>query len=245
MTKYALLVGINYKGTSQALKGCINDVKNMKSYLVSKRGYKPENIVVLTEEETKKPTCNNIKHELSKLILRSHTQEADELWLHYAGHGYYTVDRDGDEDDGKDETIVPLDFKKNGMITDDELHDYLEHLPQKCRMYCIFDCCHSGTILDLKYQYKGNSKNHIESPNPPIKGNVIMVSGCMDTQTSADTKLNGKWCGAMTTSYINCIKDDITCENLLNNMRTFLKKKGYSQYPQMCASHPICNNEKW
>ena len=245
MTKYALLIGINYKGTPQALRGCINDVLNMRKYLIEQRGYKEENIRVLSEEEGAKPTGPNIKHELSKLILNSHSKEADEIWLHYAGHGSSTRDLDGDEDDGKDETIVPLDFRQNGMITDDELHDYLEHLPKKCRMYCIFDCCHSGTILDLKYQYKGNSRNGIENPKAPIKGDVIMISGCMDRQTSADAKINNKWCGAMTNSYIKCIKNGITCEQLLNDMRECLKKGGYSQYPQMCCSSSITNKQLW
>lgn len=245
MTKYALLVGINYKGTDAALRGCINDVRSMKSYLVNNRGYSEENITVLTEEDSIAPTCGNIKHELGKLILKSHSQEAEELWLHYSGHGSNTRDRDGDEDDGKDETIVPLDFRRSGMITDDQLHDYLEHLPKKCKMYCIFDCCHSGTILDLKYQYKGHSRNAVESPNPALKGNVLMISGCMDTQTSADAKISRKWQGAMTDAYIKCIKDNITCENLLHDMRECLKRGGYSQYPQMCSSCPVTEIQKW
>jgi hypothetical protein len=33
--KRALLIGINYTGTSSALRGCINDVKNLKQFLVS------------------------------------------------------------------------------------------------------------------------------------------------------------------------------------------------------------------
>ena len=245
MTKYALLVGINYKGTNAALRGCINDVRSMKEYLLNSRGYSEENITVLTEEDKISPTCINIKQEINNLILKSQTQEVDELWLHYAGHGSNTRDRDGDEDDGRDETIVPLDFMRSGMITDDQLHDYLEKLSDTCKMYCIFDCCHSGTILDLKYQYKGHSRNSVESPNAALKSNVIMISGCMDTQTSADAKIESKWRGAMTTSYIKCIKDGITCEQLLHDMRDCLKNGGYSQYPQMCSSCPITESQKW
>jgi metacaspase-1 len=245
MSKFALLVGINYRGTSNALKGCINDVHTMKNHLINTRGYKDENIVVLTEDETKTPTGANIMHELSTLILRAHTNKAKEVWFHYSGHGSYIKDLDGDEDDRRDETIVPVDYAKNGMITDDTMHDYLEHLPVGCEMYCIFDCCHSGTILDLKYQYRRGSVNGIENKNSKIKGDIIMISGCMDTQTSADTRMKGKWCGAMTSAYISCIKDDITCEDLLNSMRDFLKEHGYTQYPQMGCSHPITDGEKF
>ena len=35
MKKCALLIGINYNGTASKLNGCINDVINMKRYLLS------------------------------------------------------------------------------------------------------------------------------------------------------------------------------------------------------------------
>ena len=35
MTKIALLIGINYYGTSAELRGCINDVNNINNYLIS------------------------------------------------------------------------------------------------------------------------------------------------------------------------------------------------------------------
>jgi len=247
MTKYALLIGINYRGTKSELRGCINDVKAMKAHLIEKRGYDEKDIVVLTEDEpdARKPTGFNIMHELAKLILQAHSGVASELWLHYSGHGSYTRDVNGDEDDGRDETIVPLDYAKNGMIVDDQLHDYLKHLPKGCRMYCIFDCCHSGTILDLKYQYKGNSQNGVENATSSLPGDIVMISGCMDTETSADARIKGKWRGAMTTAYIDSIQPDISQDDLLNKMRNYLKSNGYSQYPQLGGSIPITEHQKW
>lgn len=43
----------------------------------------------------------------------------DSLFFHYSGHGGQAADLDGDEDDGFDETILPLDFKTAGEIIDD------------------------------------------------------------------------------------------------------------------------------
>lgn len=37
-----------------------------------------------------------------------------------SGHGGQTKDLDGDEDDGYDEVIYPLDHKQAGHIVDDE-----------------------------------------------------------------------------------------------------------------------------
>ena len=43
----------------------------------------------------------------------------DYLFFHYSGHGGQQADKDGDEADGKDETLVPLDYQTAGQITDD------------------------------------------------------------------------------------------------------------------------------
>ena len=43
----------------------------------------------------------------------------DSLFFHYSGHGSQVKDKDGDEIDGLDETILPVDFQKSGMIIDD------------------------------------------------------------------------------------------------------------------------------
>jgi hypothetical protein len=38
------------------------------------------------------------------------------------GHGGQTPDLDGDEEDGYDEVIYPVDFRTAGHIVDDEMH---------------------------------------------------------------------------------------------------------------------------
>ena len=239
MVKFALLVGINYRNTSNELHGCINDIHVMKDYLISKRGYQADNITLLTEDQSLpyRPTCSNILREFERLILRS--PPAEELFFHYSGHGSYVVDRNGDEADGRDETIVPLDYDSAGMITDDKLHTYLERLSPSCQLYCLFDCCHSGTILDLKYLYRGGRENVTENKSSRLTGNIIMISGCKDDQTSADAMISGKWSGAMTAAFTACIKDDITCDTLLRNMREYLKKGGYEQIPQLCCTTEV------
>jgi len=70
------------------------------------------------------------------------------------GHGGQTKDLDGDEPDGYDEVIYPVDFRQNGHITDDEMHRIMVRpLQAGVRLTAIFDSCHSGTALDLPYIY--------------------------------------------------------------------------------------------
>merc|ERR1719240_1639271 len=96
----------------------------------------------------------------------------DEMFLHYSGHGGQQKDTSGDEKDGKDETVIPYDFQTHGMITDDDLHAALvSRLPKGCRMWCILDCCHSGSALDLPYKVQlgqdGSTMNLMKSQRSP------------------------------------------------------------------------------
>lgn len=147
MKKKALLIGINYQGTPDALNGCENDVFNIKNVLTSKMGYSDKNITVMTEKRGIKPTKKNILNQIVKLINSAIKENLDEIWFHYSGHGTNIRDNDGDEKDGRDECLCPVDYMHSGLIRDDLLHECFSHLPEKTRCICIMDCCHSGSIL--------------------------------------------------------------------------------------------------
>ena len=64
------------------------------------------------------------------------------------------MDTSGDEDDGYDETLIPVDYKRSGQILDDTLCDELVKKMQKGVLATsLMDCCHSGTVLDLPYRF--------------------------------------------------------------------------------------------
>jgi hypothetical protein len=162
--KKALLIGINYFQTPNELKGCINDVKNIKEFLLE-HGFKdePSSMVVLTDDKPDKlPLRSNIISSCQWLV--HDAQPGDSLFFHYSGHGEQVPDKkiiDGDEVDGLDEVILPLDFKTKGYIVDDELHDLLVRPLQKgVRLTAVFDSCHSGTALDLPYIFKSDGTYH-------------------------------------------------------------------------------------
>lgn len=80
------------------------------------------------------------------------------------GHGGQTPDLDGDEEDGYDEVIYPVDFRQVGHIVDDEMHLIMvKTLPQGVRLTAIFDSCHSGSALDLPYIY--STQGVLKEPN--------------------------------------------------------------------------------
>ena len=229
--KKALLIGINYIGTSNELNGCINDVMSVKERL-TQSGF---SITTLTDTEN--PTRDTILNEFTNML--KNASPGDLLFFLYSGHGSYVPDKQGDEKDGYDEVLVSSDFKR---ILDDELKALItQYLKKDVTLFGMFDSCFSGTILDLKYQFL-DSENYDKytehSTNLTTVGNVYMISGCTEHQTSADAYINNKYQGAMTWSLLESLKlPQTSWKTLLQHMRNLLKNSGYTQIPQFAAGN--------
>jgi metacaspase-1 len=242
MAKRALLIGINYFDTQSELNGCHNDVDSMHKLLLSTFGYRPSEILVLKDvkgdkhhRDTMSPTRRNILVNLHQLIAK--TKPGDELFIHYSGHGTWTWDRNGDEKDRKDELICPVD---NSVIRDDELYaNLVRRCPPGARIRCVFDCCHSGTMLDLPCRWRYWDKVYNENRNTLLKGtDIMMISGCRDNQTSADAWIKGEYAGALTWAFVECINGQknlkgFSWKDLVYNIRYRLKAGKYDQVPQL------------
>jgi len=230
--KKALLIGINYNNTSSQLRGCINDAKSIEQFLKTKNF---SDIKFLTDDTEIKPTRFNILNEIKNILQTSNKN--DSIFIFYSGHGSYTIDRNGDELDGRDELLVPLDFK---YIVDDELKSLIDAYGKPdTNVVALFDCCNSGTALDLKYQLFENLNydNITDNPaNTETSCNILLLSGCRDEQLSFETVIDNKVQGLMTRAFLDTIgsNNDITWRNLLKQMREKLKTQSY-QIPQLSS----------
>jgi len=229
--KKALLVGINYINTQYALSGCIDDTNRIKDILTQK-GF--VSIQQLTDLTSLKPTKKNILDELTNMIVNA--EPGDFLFFYYSGHGSNTYDSNGDETDGMDEMLISSDFQ--GII-DDEIKSIIsQNLKKDVTIFGLFDSCNSGTMLDLKFNYLDSNNYDKYTENDRVSecdGNVIMISGCMDSQTSAEAQIDNKAQGAMTWSFIQSINKNpkSSWRELLKSMRELLKNNKYTQIPQL------------
>lgn len=239
--KKAVIVGISYKYSRHELKGCINDAKCMRHLLMTKFQFPQDSIIMLTEEETdpyRIPNKQNMRMALFWLV--QGCQPGDSLLFHYSGHGSRQRNYNGDEADGYDETLCPLDFETQGMIVDDEINaTIVRTLPHGVRLHAIIDACHSGTVLDLHFLCRMNRNGqYVWEDHRPRSGiwkgtnggDVISLSGCDDNQTSADTSALSKITstGAMTFCFIQAIErgHGTTYGSILNSMRTAIRNTG-------------------
>lgn len=253
MVKKALIIGINYTGTAAQLSGCVNDAHNMRDAL---EGYGYTIFKVLTDEphqaHTYRPTKANILAGLRWLA--EATDGDDQLLVHYSGHGTQVPDYSRDEEDGRDEAWCPLDYTSAGLITDDALKAAIGNCA--ARVTVISDCCHSGTMMDLRVNYTQTGRRAMAiHENPRVKSqanHVVCLSGCMDNQTSADTvapnpvNKRSQAQGALTWTLLSVVKQHGTAlsyRRLMKLLWTKLASNGYAQLPQLSASHHLNLND--
>lgn len=239
----SLLIGINYTGTRSALKGCINDANNM-SNLLRQNGFPRDgsHMLILSDERSRgseyQPTSSNIMKAFKWLM--NDVRRGDILFFHFSGHGSQMPDKTGQEVDGYNETIVPLDYERAGQISDDVLWGTLVRaLPDGARLTALMDMCHSGTGLDLPFEYNVDRRQWTDDINPAHSaGDVVLFSGCEDSQTSADVQSGGDPGGAMTRAFTEAYRTNpsSTYHEFLTVVKRQLKRKRFSQRPQLTAS---------
>lgn len=261
MTQRALLIGINYINSPEELKGCVNDVQHIKFFLLNSVKYNSHNITILTDESIIKATRKNMEEQLLKIVRDS--KAGDSICIQFSGHGASMIDRSGDEIDGRDEVLCPIDFRTAGVISDDWLYtNIISKILPNIKTTIIIDACHSQSMCDIKYNLLSNSVCSVINPKKYIpeqwsnqfsltvqngavlSNDIVMVSGCLDVQTSADALLENKFQGAFTSCLLDLIKDNIgnICNiknrEICKQVNARLQMKGFSQRSVLSVSRP-------
>lgn len=135
--RLALCVGIDaYPAAEHQLAGCVNDARNWERALAA-MGFETR---LLLDSDANRAT---LERELNRLIGES--RSGDVIVFQYAGHGTKVPDLNGDEDDGIDEALCPVDFASGALYIDDDISEIFARIPDGVNMTCFMDCCHSGT----------------------------------------------------------------------------------------------------
>ena len=96
------------------------------------------------------PTKDNIRMAMQWLV--QGCSYGDSLVFHFSGLGAQVPDEDGDEADGYDEAICPMDSFQKGPILDDEINEAMVRpLVHGVRLHAVVDASYSATVLDLPF----------------------------------------------------------------------------------------------
>jgi hypothetical protein len=228
MAKKAVLIGVNrYRIPGADLRGCVNDVKNMRALLISAYGFKAADISTLLDFAATKKA---IEKAITSLVLKA--RKGDVLLVHYSGHGSNVPDDDGDEADRRDEILCPSDLDWKNPLRDDFLRKTVQAMPDGVSLTFITDCCHSGTItraivppdapvmerylpspwdlaaVESGRRLRGRTRGSFRQSTKLLRRRrdvvavadmrEILISGCRADQTSADAWIKGSYNGALT-----------------------------------------------
>jgi hypothetical protein len=259
--KKALLVGLNkyHPSLNADLKGCVNDVENMREILTNYFGFDPENIRVIIDDRARQLAI--IKR--LRWLLKN-ARAGDELVFHYSGHGSQVRDRNGDElNDQLDEILCPYDLSWNNPLTDDILASLFKKIPKEVFLTMICDSCHSGTMtrgklgnpntprflrppFDIRARSLGRElpKNKMGVKQNKLETqNHILLSGCKDNQTSADAYINGRYQGAMTWAFTSTIRESPNLTWFEIHSIVVKKLNSYTQIPQLSGRTSLANRK--
>lgn len=248
--KRAFLVGISHYDT--ALTGYqwnnINGVEdiNLLSPILKKQGFQTSSLL---DEQA---TYDNITRQLSTFIKTA--KKGDIVYLHFSTHGQPVEDLNGDEEDGWDEAIVPIDaykmYKKGNYegkkhLLDDQLNVYVKLLREKIGpkgfLYVVIDACHAGTssrandetVRGTKVGFTYNNKvfkpsiqkkSHYKIEANPKLSKVLFIEACRPDQVNTEVKVGDKRYGPLSYN----IAQAITTNTLSANADEFLKSLKFS-----------------
>jgi hypothetical protein len=151
---HALLVGVGvYKNPKANLPGIEKDI-DMAQQMSMRMGFLPQNTRILRDQQA---TLSNMRDSMAWLA--QNTQANDRVFIYVSSHGSHIRDRNGDEDDGRDETL----YLHDGHLIDDELHILIGKIPSR-NIVVVVDACNSGTgTRDLAPNRYRVSNGHIKS----------------------------------------------------------------------------------
>lgn len=243
--KRAFLVGISHYDT--ALTGYqwnnINGVEdiNLLNPMLQKQGF---SITTLSDRQA---TFDNIVRQITQLTNK--TKKGDVVYLHFSAHGQPVEDLNGDEEDGWDESIVPIDaykIYKKGIyegqkhLTDDLLNKYIKKLREKIGpsgfLYVVIDACHAGTSsrandettrgthVGFTYNNKVfkpsiSKKSHYHIDASAKMSNVLFIEACRPDQVNTEIKVDGKRYGPLSYN----IAQVLSGFTLTNNANKFVE----------------------
>ena len=144
--KLALLVGVGdfQNPTIPKLQAPSQDVDFMAQLLTHPHGYgfHADDLLILKDHQA---TLNNFRRSFQDHIIEKATRD-DVVLIYFSGHGSQVVDRNGDEIDGKDETLVFFDSRTDNRcdFLDDEFYQLIQRIQAK-HIVVILDACHSGS----------------------------------------------------------------------------------------------------
>lgn len=155
--KKALLIAVRSVADKdlRPLRHAHEDAESLKCLLIDNFNYPEANVVLMKDDGELPnhlwPSRDNMLKQITKMVTDASANDC--FFFYYSGHGSQVTCKHHTETDGMDEVIYAYTGRH---IIDNKLRKALvEPLPRGCKLFALWDSCHSETILDLEH-YKCN-----------------------------------------------------------------------------------------
>lgn len=154
-TKRALLIGISDYGNEREDPNKWSNISGANDVALLLPLFKQQEYKIVSLVDSM-ATYINIIDALKKIA--KDAEKGDIIYLHFSMHGQPFEDLNGDEEDGWDEALIPVDaqlrykedvYEGEKHLLDDELEKYINIIRSQIgasgKLYVVLDACHSGT----------------------------------------------------------------------------------------------------
>ena len=252
--KWALLIGINrYQHTATPtlhdLNGPVKDVADMREMLQRIFGFKPPNIVTLTDEAA----TRTMIIQAIKTHLVANAQVNDTVVIHFSGHGSYKI-RDG----VREGTLVAHDSRgPTGSDLDGSALSAAFREIAARNVTVVLDSCHSGNLIESRCPA---SRQIVARSAPPdnredeqdlpeeraaFRGNIrvqtehtsfALLSAAGPHESAFERELEGKCRGVFTycfTRELRRMGAMVTYRDVMDRVRVLVSSWFVGQTPQL------------
>ena len=265
MAKRAVLIGINkYQIPGSDLSGCVNDVKNLSSVLTTYYGFARKDITILTDLQATKKAMESAIQKLIKsgkkgdvLLLHysghgSNVPDNDGDEADHRDEILCPTDLDWKDpfsDDWLRKTFNTLRKDVSLTVIMDCCHSgSITRMPPQADapikprfLPCPLDLMAVESGRKLRGTVRGQvgkasraSMRRNDIVNVDI--GELLITGCRDTQTSADAHIGGAYNGALTYYLVESIREaegKLTYRELHQRTSAKLKQNDFDQIPQL------------
>ncbi|KAH9959641.1 caspase domain-containing protein [Russula dissimulans] len=253
------------------LRHAVKDAESIAHFLCESLGFDPNDVRLMTDNRPwDRPDKESIIRAMKQLV--SDAQPHDSLFCFYSGHALQMEDVTGNEPDGRSrcsslhllskmlvtnwippamcaidyvggEQWQDLNANTPGLIMDDVVYELLvKPLPSQCRLTVIYDCCHSGSLLNLPHIYDSGMFKRVRHPDrreilrqKSSHAVVISLSASGGHQRAVETPQGG----ALRLAFLESYRNNVTYAELIEGVRDYMRRHGYTQQPQLLSSHEI------
>jgi hypothetical protein len=249
MKSRAVIFGLDYSTSENALYGCVNDATNIATCLHKLGLYDQIDLYTETVSTTYKGIHDVLASAAADTTL-------SRVFIFFAGHGTQRMDGNNDESDGQDECIVPSDYwdesntpRDDRLIKDDALREVLSRFGKDTKVTALFDCCTSGTVCDMRYilnTREGTStvqENYVE-----CAADITVISSCLDKQPALEEIRAGtsRPSGVFTSRFIEYMYNtaitspmDCTTLHIASAIYKMMEDGDYLQVPVVTSSRAL------